>query len=99
MGFFQKLFGGGNSDAQQAVANGATIIDVRSPQEFAGGHAKGAVNIPLNTLKSNITKIKKMKKPIVLCCASGMRSGQGTSILKSEGIDEVYNAGSWTTLK
>lgn len=98
MGLLQRIFGGGSSATKEVIASGATIIDVRTPQEFAGGHPKGAINIPLNTIPSNIARIKKMKKPLVLCCASGMRSGQATNILKKEGIEEVHNGGSWTSI-
>lgn len=82
------------SDAKQ---NGAIIIDVRSPEEYKSGHIKGSVNIPLNRLDSEIGKIKKMKQPLLLCCASGMRSGAAASKLKGLGVD-CLNAGSWTSI-
>lgn len=94
MGFFSNLFGGGKDSVQELLDNGAAIIDVRTAGEFKGGHVKGSVNIPLQTIESNISKIKKMNKPIVFCCASGMRSGQATSIAKRNGI-ECANGGSW----
>ncbi|MGR3811848.1 rhodanese-like domain-containing protein [Jiulongibacter sp. NS-SX5] len=97
-GLLKKLFGE-KVDYKELVANGAKIIDVRTPQEFNGGHAKGAVNIPLDTIDRNITKLKAYNKPLVMCCASGMRSGRATSILKSKGLTEVYNAGSWVSLR
>lgn len=71
-----------------------TIIDVRSPQEFQGGHAEGAINIPLNIISIEVDKIKKMSQPIVLCCASGNRSGMAQVILHQAGI-ETHNAGAW----
>lgn len=97
--FLKKLMGGESVDYKQLVADGAVIIDVRTPSEFKGGHAKGAVNIPLDTLDKNLKKIQAYKKPLVMCCASGMRSGRATSFLKSKGLTEVYNAGSWVTLR
>ena len=75
----------------------AIIIDVRSEGEFQQGHVKGSINMPLPTITGQIHKIKGMKKPVVLCCASGMRSGSATSILKSAGV-ECYNGGSWMNL-
>ncbi len=71
----------------------ATIIDVRSPGEFMGGHVAGSINIPLQEVPARIEEFKNMKN-IVLCCASGNRSGQATAFLKQHGIDCV-NGGSW----
>ena len=71
-----------------------TIIDVRTPSEFMGGNVSGSINIPLNEISQRVDEIKKMKQPIVLCCASGGRSGQATMFLKQHGIDCV-NGGSW----
>lgn len=96
MGFLDKLFGK-SADFADLISKGAKIIDVRSPQEFRGGHVKGAVNIPLDRIRSEVPRIKKTGVPIILCCASGMRSGSATSILKGEGID-AYNGGSWASL-
>lgn len=97
--FLKTLFGGGNSESiKQLVADGAVVIDVRSPQEFGGGHFKGAKNIPLDKIEANIKTIKSFEKPIIVCCASGMRSGKAKSILESKGIANVHNAGSWQNL-
>ena len=65
---------------------GALILDVRTKGEFAGGHIKGSKNIPLNELPTKIEEIKKLKKPIIACCQSGMRSSQATRILEQNGI-------------
>ena len=71
-----------------------TVIDVRSPEEYMGGHVAGSLNIPLQDITNHIEEIKSMPKPIVLCCASGNRSGQATAYLKSMGVD-CHNGGSW----
>ncbi|MCC6370464.1 MAG: rhodanese-like domain-containing protein [Bacteroidia bacterium] len=71
----------------------ATIIDVRTPAEFMGGHVAGSINIPLQEVPNRVSEFKNMKN-IVLCCASGGRSGSATMYLKQQGIDCV-NAGSW----
>jgi phage shock protein E len=72
----------------------ARIIDVRSPQEFMGGHAEGAINIPLQELNDRLEEIKQMKGPLILCCASGNRSGLAKNYLSQQGL-ECYNGGSW----
>lgn len=76
------------------MKNNKTIIDVRTPMEFMGGHVAGSINIPLNEIPQRVEEIKKMESPIVLCCASGGRSGQATSFLRNMGID-CTNGGSW----
>jgi rhodanese-related sulfurtransferase len=73
----------------------ASIIDVRTPAEFMGGHVAGSVNIPLQELPSKLEEFRSMKKPIVLCCASGNRSGQAAYFLQQQGVEECYNGGSW----
>ncbi|WP_020604691.1 rhodanese-like domain-containing protein [Spirosoma spitsbergense] len=99
MNILKSLFGGGDTGKfDELRAQGAVIIDVRSPGEFASGHAKGAVNMPLDTLDSKVAALKKYKKPIILCCASGMRSGQATALLTSKGVADLHDAGSWKKL-
>jgi rhodanese-related sulfurtransferase len=71
-----------------------TIIDVRSNAEFSGGHVAGSLNIPLSEIPAKLNEIKAMQQPIVLCCASGNRSGQATMFLKQNGI-ACENGGSW----
>lgn len=95
----KKILGiGPKVDLQQIIANGAVIIDVRSKDEFRSGALKGSVNIPLNVIGNHISKIKK-DKAVITCCASGARSAVAKRILKSNGIAEVYNGGSWTNLR
>lgn len=72
----------------------ASIIDVRSYGEYMGGHVAGSINIPLQEITQRIDEIRAMPKPIILCCASGNRSGQATAFLKHQGI-ECENGGSW----
>lgn len=82
---------------KEYIENGAIIIDVRTKSEYDSGHIKNSKNIPLDKIHSKIEEIKKLNKPIITCCRSGMRSGQANSILKSEGIDSI-NGGSWLNL-
>jgi rhodanese-related sulfurtransferase len=84
-------------DYQELKKAGALIVDVRSPGEFSAGHIKGAVNIPVNTLASHLPKVPKTK-PIITCCASGMRSASAKQILMNSGFENVYNGGPWTVL-
>ena len=93
LSFLKNLFGK-SVDVKQIIEQGATIIDVRTPNEYRSGHGKNSINIPLNTIEANINKIKKYNQPIITCCASGMRSGRAASVLKSKGI-EAYNGGPW----
>ena len=85
-------------DYPQLINDGAVIVDVRTKGEYQQGHIKGSLNIPLNNLSSQLTKLKK-DNPIITCCASGMRSAQAKSILKSNGYAEVYNGGGWNSLQ
>jgi len=71
-----------------------TIVDVRTPEEFMGGHVAGSINIPLQELNTRINELKALQAPLILCCASGGRSGMATQLLKQQGI-ECANAGSW----
>jgi rhodanese-related sulfurtransferase len=98
MGILSKLFGGSTKvDLATVIAQGAQIIDVRTSAEFQGGHLKKAVNIPLDKLGNSLKKISK-DKPVITCCASGMRSSSAKSILQKAGYT-VYNGGSWTSLR
>ncbi|MBU2914541.1 MULTISPECIES: rhodanese-like domain-containing protein [Reichenbachiella] len=81
----------------EALKNGAVIVDVRSPAEFQGGHVAGAHNYPLDRIGSQLEGLKAAGKPVVFCCASGMRSGRATSQAKSAGIT-AYNGGGWMSL-
>ena len=95
--FIKKLFGGTSVDYAALVKEGAQIIDVRTSGEFASGHIKGSINIPLQVLGNNLAKIKK-DKPVITCCASGMRSASAKSLLLSKGYTTVYNGGGWSSL-
>lgn len=95
----RKLFGlGPKADYKQLVSEGATIIDVRTKGEYAQGHIKGSVNIPLDQISSKLKTLKDKNKPIITCCASGMRSASAKGILKSNGFQEVHNGGGWMSL-
>ncbi len=95
----KKILGlGPKVNYSELVKNGAVIIDVRTKAEYQQGHVKGSMNIPLNNLSNHYSKLKK-DKPIITCCASGMRSAQAKNILKANGFNEVYNGGGWMSLR
>lgn len=94
----KKLFSlGPKVNYNELMAAGAVIVDVRTKGEFDSGHIKGAINLPLQSLEQHLGKLKK-DKPVITCCASGMRSSSARGFLKSKGY-EVYNGGSWVSLK
>jgi len=96
----KNIFGMGiKTDYAQLVKEGAIILDVRSNGEYAGGHIKGSVNIPVDQLANNLNKLKDKSQPIITCCASGMRSASAKSILLSRGFTKVFNAGGWSSLQ
>ncbi|MBL8002464.1 MAG: rhodanese-like domain-containing protein [Flavobacteriales bacterium] len=77
----------------------AAVIDVRSPGEFNMGHVPGSVNVPLQEIPARMNELKAIGKPLVLCCASGNRSGQAERYLRQQGWDNVYNGGSWADVE
>lgn len=83
----------------ELVKNGAVILDVRSKSEYASGHIKGSINISVDQLSNNLSKLNDKNTPIITCCASGMRSASAKGILKSKGYKIVHNGGGWMSLK
>lgn len=79
-------------EARRLIDNDQTIqiIDVREPDEFAGGHIKGAKLIPLGQLASRMGEIDKTK-PVLVYCLSGVRSKQAAYVLGKSGYIKVYN--------
>lgn len=75
-----------------------TIVDVRTAGEFSGGHVPGSINIPLHQVVERLDEIKQLQQPIILCCASGNRSGQATHFLRAQGVD-CENGGSWMAVR
>lgn len=94
----KKLFGIKTIDYAQLVKEGAIILDVRTKGEYGYGHIKGSVNIPVDQLRNNLQKFKDKNRPIITCCASGMRSATAKGILTSNGFQNVHNGGSWASL-
>lgn len=79
------------------LSENAIILDVRNPGEFSSGKIKGSINIPLGNLSEKIASLDK-SKPIIACCASGVRSGVAKRTLKKEGF-KVMNGGGWQSVE
>lgn len=97
MGLLDFLTGNKSDKIKDFQSRKAIIIDVRSKEEYSQGAISGSKNIPLQVLNSKISEIKKLNRPVIACCASGMRSASAASVLKSHGI-EAINGGGWISL-
>ncbi len=96
----KKMFASGKeTNYVELVKQGAIILDVRSKGEYASGHIKGSINIPVDALGNSLNQLKDKNKPIITCCASGMRSAAAKSVLQKNGYQEVYNGGGWVRLQ
>lgn len=78
--------------AAGAKANGARLVDVRTPEEYAQGHINGSVNVPLDTLPGGAAILGKSDK-IYVYCRSGARSGRAAAVLRGSGFTDVTNIG------
>lgn len=92
------LMGSGANDVNPAAATllinreDAQVIDVREADEFAAGHLPEAKNVPLAKLADRISEIERLKdKPVIVCCASGMRSGKACGELRKLGFAKIHN--------
>ena len=83
-----------SADARKLVAEGARLVDVRTPGEFAAGHVEGARNIPVSEISRRTKELGPTDRPIVLYCASGSRSAMAKRTLRGAGYSKVYNLGS-----
>jgi rhodanese-related sulfurtransferase len=75
--------------SELAAASSPTIIDVREPDEFAGGHVPGAVNVPLSQLQGS----ELPEGPVYVICELGGRSARATQYLAGQGVDATNVAG------
>jgi len=97
MGLLDFIFGNKGNKIKDFSDRGAIILDVRSKAEYDGGAIPGSKHIPLQQVAAKVNEIKKWNKPVICCCASGMRSGSASAILKSNGIESM-NGGGWHSL-
>lgn len=98
MGFLDFIFGAKKHKVESYLKNGALILDVRTKREWDNGHIQNAIHIPLNELKEKIDDVKKLNKPIIVCCQSGVRSAKAAKFLNLNNIDAT-NGGGWISLK
>lgn len=92
--FLKQIFGDNTPDFKKLVKDGAQIIDVRTAAEYQVGSVRNSLNIPLQNLRENLSKIDS-SRPVITVCASGMRSSSAKFILQQNGYKEVYNGGGW----
>ena len=94
-GIFKNMFSKKDTTQMQKILKeGAFLVDVRTPAEFAEGHVKGSTNIPLDQIPNQLAKFKG-KEQIIVFCRSGNRSGQAKMILEQNGFKNVTNGGTW----
>lgn len=100
-GLFSPLRGNTPAEenlVKQAIAQGALLVDVRSPEEFASGSAQGAINIPLDQLSHRTEELREAlqaKGAIVVFCRSGKRASSAKEILEQTGLSPIINGGTW----
>lgn len=90
----KNILGLNKVDLSQLLKEGAIIVDVRSKGEFASGHVKGSINIPLEQVGANAENLKKHPH-VIVCCRSGNRSGMAKRTLNAKGLKNITNGGSW----
>jgi len=95
MSFLAKLFGHGatREEAHRLVKEGALVLDVRTAQEFGGGHIQGALNIPVQELEARMRELGPGPRPVVVYCRSGARSSAAAAMLTRAGHAPVVNLG------
>lgn len=98
MGFLDFIFGAKQQQVKEYLDNGAIILDVRTKREWDNGHIKGAKHVPLDELQNKVEALKKLNKPFVVCCESGVRSAKAAKFLNLQNI-EATNGGGWVSLQ
>jgi rhodanese-related sulfurtransferase len=77
---------------EEALADGAVLVDVRQPREYAEAHVPGAVLVPMDQLGSRVEELDP-GRPLYLICRSGHRSAAVAEVLGAHGFDTVNVAG------
>ena len=91
--WLSRASGGGSiEDFEAWLARGATIVDVRTPGEFASGHDRDALNIPHHEIGARCSELGA-PGPVVVYCRSGMRSRVAAATLKAKGYDVLDMGG------
>ena len=87
-----------NSNLQNLIEDGATLLDVRGKEEFASFNLKGSINIPLDDLEDDLSKLEN-KKYIIVYCNTGENSAKAKELLNSLGIKSVITGGSYSDVE
>lgn len=74
--------------ARAALAHGASVVDVREPDEYAAGHLPDAVHVPLGEMAARVDELPR-DRPIVAYCAGSDRAGTAVSLLERSGRRQV----------
>lgn len=98
MGFLEFIFGAKKRQVEDYIENGAVILDVRSQREWDAGHIENSIHIPLSDLNNRVEEVKQLNKPVVACCASGVRSAKAAKFLTLNNIDAI-NGGGWVSVQ
>ena len=90
-----SILGFGNGKIKDALRRDAVVIDIRTAAEFDNGKAPGSINIPIDRININLKRILRMNRPIIICSYSDSENERVISVLKANGVKEIYNGGSW----
>ena len=93
-----SILGLGNGKLKEALRRDAVIIDIRTAAEFDRGKVHGSINIPLVRININVKRIIQMNRPIIICSNFDSENERVISVLKANGVKEIYNGGTWTRL-
>ncbi|TMI94139.1 MAG: rhodanese-like domain-containing protein [Bacteroidetes bacterium] len=91
-----SILGIGNGKIKEALKRGATVIDIRTANEFDQGKVRDSINIPIDRISINLQRIRQMRTPIIICSNFDSENEKAISYLKANGVKEIYNGGSWT---
>ena len=91
-----SILGIGNGKIKEALKRGATVIDIRTANEFDQGKVRDSTNIPIDRISINLQRIRQMRTPIIICSNFDSENEKAISYLKANGVKEIYNGGSWT---
>lgn len=72
---------------------GALLLDVRGPDEFAAGHLDGALNVPVDEIGQRLTELGPKEQPVAVYCRSGRRSAAAALLLRDAGFVRVTDLG------
>lgn len=101
MGFFDRFKSPDINEGLERfrAVDGAVLLDVREPDEYADGHVPGSVNLPLSALDTAEITVPRRETPLFVYCLSGARSAQAAARLQKLGYTRAENIGGIRTYK